>query len=109
MLIAMTKTDPVLEKFRAAVTELYGPRVERIVLYGSRARGDARPDSDYDIAVFLKDLTSRWREGLKIADVELAILDDMDAIVHTMLYPAGRWRDPASPLMSQIRKDGQDL
>ena len=27
------------------------PSVERIVLFGSRARGDARPRSDYDFAI----------------------------------------------------------
>jgi uncharacterized protein len=30
--------DPILERFRAAVTELYGERLERVVLFGSRAR-----------------------------------------------------------------------
>jgi len=30
--------------------------VERVVLYGSRARGDAGPDSDYDAAVFLREM-----------------------------------------------------
>ncbi|MGO8801135.1 MAG: nucleotidyltransferase domain-containing protein [Roseiarcus sp.] len=48
--------DPVLSRFRAALDEAYGERIERVVLFGSRARGDARPDSDYDVAVFLKDL-----------------------------------------------------
>lgn len=28
-------------------------RVVEVVLFGSRARGEARPDSDYDLAVFL--------------------------------------------------------
>lgn len=42
--------DPVLSRFRSAVDEAYGPRVERVILSGSRARGDARSDSDYDIA-----------------------------------------------------------
>ena len=50
----MATVNPVLTKFRAALDKLYGDRIERIVLYGSRARGDARPDSDYDVAVFLK-------------------------------------------------------
>ncbi len=44
--------DPILKRFRAALDALYGGRIERVVLYGSRARGDAREDSDYDIAVF---------------------------------------------------------
>lgn len=47
--------DPILTRFRATLAEVYGDRLERVVLYGSRARGDHRPDSDYDIAVFIKD------------------------------------------------------
>src|SRR4051795_345882 len=49
-------TDPILKRFRAALDEMYGDRLERVVLFGSKARGDAGENSDYDIAVFLKDL-----------------------------------------------------
>jgi uncharacterized protein len=101
--------DPVLTKFRAAVAKLYGDRVERIVLYGSRARGDARPDSDYDIAVFLDNLPSRWQEVLLITDNELAMREETGATIHAMPYPAGSWRDPSSPLMYAIRNDGLEL
>ena len=31
------------------------PGVEKLILFGSRARGEARPDSDYDVAVLLRD------------------------------------------------------
>lgn len=106
----MSMTDPVLVRFRAAVADLYGERIERVVLYGSRARGDAKLDSDYDVAVFLKGLSSsRWGEVRRIADIELAILDEMGAIVHAMPYAAGSWRDPSSPLMHEIRREGVDL
>jgi uncharacterized protein len=40
------QADPILTRFRAALGEVYGARLERAVLYGSRARGDHRPDSD---------------------------------------------------------------
>lgn len=49
-------SNPVITRFRDAVAEIYGDRLERVVLFGSRARGDAQDDSDYDVAVFLRDL-----------------------------------------------------
>jgi predicted nucleotidyltransferase len=109
MLLGMTIDDPILLRFRTAIREVYGPRIERLVLYGSRARGDARSDSDYDIAVFLADISSRWEEFRKLADIELELLDDTGVIVHSMPYPAGSWRDRSSPLMHEIRRDGIDL
>ena len=45
--------DPVLVRFRKALDEMYGDRLDRVVLFGSRARGDAHAESDYDVAVFL--------------------------------------------------------
>jgi predicted nucleotidyltransferase len=53
---------------------MYGPRLERVVLFGSRARGDAQPDSDYDVAVFLNGLdgsSDRWEELRKLADLRV--------------------------------------
>lgn len=38
-----------LTQFRTVLQDLYGDRIERVVLYGSRARADARPDSDYEM------------------------------------------------------------
>ena len=38
--------DPVLAHFRKALDEMYGARLDRVVLFGSRARNDARADSD---------------------------------------------------------------
>jgi hypothetical protein len=35
--------EPVLRRLKAELARLYGPRLERVILFGSRARGDARP------------------------------------------------------------------
>lgn len=51
----MAKTAPqLLERIRgyAAELERRGVPVERVVLFGSHARGAAKPDSDIDLAVF---------------------------------------------------------
>ena len=54
MRMSVPADDPILKRFRAALDEMYGERAERVVLFGSRARGDAHRDSDYDVAVFLR-------------------------------------------------------
>jgi|SRR5271165_2124384 len=105
----MTAKDPIIVKFRAALDKAYGPRIERVVLYGSRARGDAKPDSDYDVAVFLEDMASRWDVFGTLAEIEVDVLDDTGVVMQAMPYPAGSWRDRASPLMHEIRRDGLDL
>lgn len=81
--------DPVLKRFRAAVTELYGDRVERVVLFGSLARGDHRADSDYDVALFLRDIRSRAEEMTRLAEVETDILYDTGSLINALPFPAG--------------------
>ena len=102
------QTDAVLTRFRAALNEIYGTRIERVVLFGSRARGDARPDSDYDVAVFLNDLSDRWAEADRIAVTTTDILRETGALIHAMPYPAGAYRE-RTPLMHEIRHEGVDL
>jgi predicted nucleotidyltransferase len=105
---AKPEDDPVLRRFRAAVLDIYGNRVQRMVLYGSRARGEARPDSDYDIAVFINDLGAFSDELVRLADVETEILFETGAVVNAMPYPAGTYGDRTS-LMREIRREGIDL
>lgn len=59
----MAVADLVPEPLLKQVVSVLSPR--RIILFGSRARGDARSDSDYDLAVVLDDDTpddaANWR------------------------------------------------
>ncbi len=45
--------ETILADLRRRLAALYGPRLERVILFGSRARGDAEPDSDIDVMVVL--------------------------------------------------------
>ena len=93
--------DPVLQRFKAALQEIYGSRIERVVLFGSRARGAARDDSDYDVAVFFRDLPDVWKERFRLADLRVDFLDTTGAFFDAKPYPTAGYRD-RTPLMSEI-------
>lgn len=105
----LTRDNPILAKFRAALSEMYGDRLERVVLYGSRARGDARPDSDYDVAVFLRDMGDRFKEMDRLTEITTAILYDTGEFIEALPYSAASYNDPRMPLMYAIRTEGVTL
>jgi hypothetical protein len=43
--------DKILAKFAAELKEKYGSRIEKVILYGSAARGELGEESDIDVLV----------------------------------------------------------
>lgn len=43
----------LIEQYIAEIKKIYGTHLREVILYGSYARGDYRPDSDIDIMILL--------------------------------------------------------
>ena len=106
--LADPAADPILKRFCAALEAIYGDRLERVVLFGSRARAEASAESDYDVAVFLKGLADRWAERRRLADVAADIFDSTGADIQAIPLAAGSYGE-RTPLMHEIRLDGVDI
>jgi predicted nucleotidyltransferase len=57
-----------LKGFKRAVAGAL-PGVEKLILFGSRARGQARADSDYDVAVIVRELPDRRHVSRLLSDL----------------------------------------
>ena len=97
--------DAALRQFRVALAAAYGDRLERVVLFGSRARGDARPDSDYDVAVFIRDLDTWFDELVRLAEIGTDVLLETGAVISAKPFDARTYDGPL-PLMREIRREG---
>lgn len=77
-------------------------------LFGSRARGDSRPDSDWDILILVddikvtNDIEDKFRDDLY--DLEL----ESGQVISTFIYPKDYWQTSLiySPLYKNVNKEG---
>lgn len=67
-------TDPILARLKKELEAVYGARLKRVLLYGSRARGDHQPDSDYDVLVVLDNPFDLWTERKRLSALSSDIL-----------------------------------
>lgn len=72
---------PLLRRVRAELERLYGARLRQVLLYGSRARGEAHPDSDWDIAVILEGYDGGRAEREQLADLATDVLLESGEVV----------------------------
>jgi predicted nucleotidyltransferase len=77
-----------IDRMVRRIVERFDP--DRIILFGSRARGDARPDSDVDLLVVMPVEGSRREKALDIRDTLRDIRLPMDIVVTTP--ESFRWR-----------------
>ena len=97
--------DPVLSIVRDRLRANYGGRLKGAVLFGSRARGDHKQDSDYDIAVLLSDYDYTMDEVFRLAELSWDIQKASGAIVSFKpVPPRNRWKD--TPFSREILQDG---
>jgi predicted nucleotidyltransferase len=101
----MEKSE-ILKRIRKGILA-HEPKAE-IYLYGSRARGDNRNDSDWDILVISprEKITFDYESDLRdpIIDIEL----DSGEIISLLVYSKNDWigKQTASPLFSNVSREG---
>lgn len=106
--------DHPLMKFRQAVEETFGDDVECVVLFGSRARGDARPDSDWpdsdwDVAVFLRKDAGSWKTLRALSAIAVRVGDcDEEMFIQPVPLDATR-SDRGIELRRHIHEEGIEL
>lgn len=103
----MIDKNEVSRAVKQALVELYGDRIARLLLYGSYARGDARPDSDIDFLVILKDEKVRVGQEIRFMGATLSALD-LQFGIHISSYPASLHSFEHSPLQfyQNVRTEG---
>ena len=91
-------------RYRARLLAALRDQVERILVFGSRARGEAHPESDWDFAVFL-DHEPTPDDRRRINDVGSEVGRTFGAEVQSHVFAARKWL-ATDELACNIRDQG---
>src|SRR5438093_9760158 len=80
-----------------------------VILFGSRARGDFRPDSDWDVLIVTeKEINNDYEE--KMLHALLALEMELGICINYFFRSKKAWESPtAIPLYNEIKKEGIKL
>ena len=105
---AVRTPDAVALEFARLARERLGERVREIILFGSRARGDARPESDYDVVVVVDRRSPDVREAL--LEIEVDLLDRRGSLAACLLRDEREWAaSQGLPIGLNVAREGVPL
>ncbi|MEW6350274.1 MAG: nucleotidyltransferase domain-containing protein [Thermodesulfobacteriota bacterium] len=103
-------TERLIEEIVEAIVEAADP--ERIILFGSAARGETGPDSDVDLMVVEKESAfhrgSRWAESTHIREALAGLLVPIDLLVVTP-EEIEHWKDATNHIIARSMREGKVL
>jgi predicted nucleotidyltransferase len=104
---AVTETDKVILNKCCETIRKVDPSAE-VILYGSRARGDAEPESDYDLLILIDGEVTLEKEDLicrQLYPLEL----ETGRVLIAFVYSRQQWNTPlyrAMPFYKNIEREG---
>jgi predicted nucleotidyltransferase len=98
-----------LSAFDSIFTTLYGPRLERLMLFGSQARKEATCDSDIDVMVVLSGDVDAWTEIERTGEFVAALCLEHSVVICNIFVSGDRYRAQDSALIRNVVEEGISL
>jgi uncharacterized protein len=95
-----------IKQFRRKLTEQFPGMVDQVLIYGSKARGEAGPDSDLDVLLIVRDDAAG--RAWKMRDIGYLLAAEGDVVPSIMAYTVQEWenrRKSGSPFRKAVERD----
>ena len=99
-------TEKILLQINDRLRAQHGDRLRGVVLYGSEARGQARPDSDIDVLVLLEGPVDYGRDLEANLDALYPLSLELGRRISAKPVDADEYQDMGCPLYRQVHAEG---
>ena len=101
--------NTILSETCQGLKTLYGQELDKIILYGSQARGDGEPDSDIDILIVLKQDFKYFDESNKISKLIAELCLEYNTLISCALASSREFQEYNNSFFRNIRREGIPL
>jgi predicted nucleotidyltransferase len=107
--VAPTEITTVLSALRAELARVLGDQLTGLVLFGSRARGDADPASDIDVLVVVRGDFDYGDMIRRTSAVVAGLSLEHDVVISRAFISQERFDHERSPFLLNMRREGVAL
>ena len=97
----------LLSELKKELVRIYGEQLKGIYLYGSYARGENQPGSDVDVMIVLSSYQRYGDEIKRTSELNARLSLEYDLSISRLIMTEERWKHEDSPLLRNIRSQGQ--
>jgi len=97
----------LLGELKDELVRMYGERLKGVYLYGSYARGENQPGSDVDVMIVLASYQRYGDEIKRTSELNARLSLDYNLSVSRLFMTEDRWKNDNSPLLRNVRAQGQ--
>jgi predicted nucleotidyltransferase len=101
----MSTLTSILPELRQELERILGDRLEAAYLYGSRARGDASPDSDVDVLVVVRGPFDYGDLIRRTSTVISSLSLKYETVISRAFVSKERFDHEQSPFLLNIRRE----
>lgn len=103
----MSVVDETCEMVVGDLRALFGSRLVDVLVYGSRVREDAHPDSDLDLAVVLDEMDAPWQELRRMDEILWRATLRSGITVTATPVALADWQAATVPFLRSVREEAR--
>ncbi|MBN1328169.1 MAG: nucleotidyltransferase domain-containing protein [Candidatus Heimdallarchaeota archaeon] len=96
----------IMKRIKNYLIETYDEKITRVIIYGSKARGEATKDSDVDVLVVVEDTVNCSIVRKSLSDLLWEILMTEGELVSVIVIPESLYNNYNSAFLINVREEG---
>ena len=104
--VGIESQEKLLNKLKVRFQELYESSFDKILVYGSYARGEATNNSDVDLLTVLKDEINPYKEIDRTGEIIAQYSLENNVVISCHFISSEKFHQQNTPFLANVKREG---